>query len=121
MRSMAYPGYKLWEGAKFFGLISNARAKGTRNTGGLERYFTYFCKTLYCTCQYNSKKHDVFVFVIKRLKLTWPPYLNFEIGHDCCYMRSKSSSNVLSAINHRHFVTGVRILDREDYKYNFYW
>ena len=29
------------EGQNIFG-ISNARAKGTRNTGGLERYFTYF-------------------------------------------------------------------------------
>jgi hypothetical protein len=49
----------------------------------------YLCK--YCTHKYNYSKigrclrfWSANYIVIKRMKLSWLPYLNFEVSHDCC-------------------------------------
>jgi hypothetical protein len=50
----------------------------------------YLCK--YCTHKYNYSKigrclrfWSANYIVIKRMKLSWLPYLNFDVSHDCCY------------------------------------
>ena len=39
------------------------------------------------------------------MKLTWPPYLNFEVVHDCCYARKFKFKCAFN--NHRHFLLAL--------------
>ena len=54
----------------------------------------------HCTVHANTtaKWNDVFDFVIKRMKLTWPPYLNFEVAVMTAAKRANSSSILLELL-----------------------